>query len=224
VQVYDGLEDPGISIPPEVVAITGITDADVKDQQLDEMRVAHLLHDVDLVIAHNAGFDRPFCEARLSQFRLLNWACSFADIDWKAQGRGSAKLESLAQSLGLFYDAHRAEMDCHALLNVLVAKLPIELHTGLAHLISAAQHPTFRLQANNAPFDAKDKLKVRGYRWNADQKVWHTRLGNETALDAECEWLKVHVYNQRAAVVQVEKLTSNVKYSARAGEALYRQL
>ena len=34
-------------------------------------------------------------------------------------GQGSAKLESLALACGWFYDAHRAETDCHALLAVL---------------------------------------------------------------------------------------------------------
>ena len=229
VQVYDGLEDPGLPIPKEVVAITGITDADVRGQQLDEQRINQLLQGVDVVIAHNAGFDRPFVEARIKQFRQLAWACSFADIDWKSQGRSSAKLENLAQSLGLFYDAHRAEMDCHALLAVLVAPLGASAdtgikHTGLAHLLQAAQKPSYRLQATHAPFDAKDKLKARGYRWNADQKVWHTRLDDEAALQLECEWLKPHVYHDRAVVVQVEKQTALVKYSARSGEVLHWQL
>ena len=116
VQVYDGLEDPGKPIPAEVVKITGITDADVRGQALDAARVAQLLEGVDVVIAHNAGFDRPFVEARFPAFSDVAWACSFVDIDWKGQGRGSAKLESLAQDNGWFYDAHRAEMDCHALL------------------------------------------------------------------------------------------------------------
>ena len=229
VQVYDGLEDPGLPIPKEVVAITGITDADVRGQQLDEQRINQLLQGVDVVIAHNAGFDRPFVEARIKQFRQLAWACSFADIDWKSQGRSSAKLENLAQSLGLFYDAHRAEMDCHALLAVLVAPLGASAdtgikHTGLAHLLQAAQKPSYRLQATHAPFDVKDKLKARGYRWNADQKVWHTRLDDEAALQLECEWLKPHVYHDRAVVVQVEKQTALVKYSARSGEVLHWQL
>jgi DNA polymerase-3 subunit epsilon len=224
VLVYDGLEDPGRSIPKEVVAITGITDADVRGQRLDEPRIAELLHDVDLVIAHNAGFDRPFAEARIKQFAALPWACSFADIDWKGQGRGSAKLESLAQALGLFYDAHRAEMDCHALLAVLTAPLPVEAHTGLAHVIAAARQPSYRLSATNAPFEAKDKLKARGYRWNADQRVWQTRLPDPAAFQTECAWLKEQVYGQRSAAVQIEKMNARVKYSTRGGEITHQQL
>ena len=67
VQVYDGLEDPGMPIPPEVQEITGITPDMVQGQRLDEDRIAALLDGVDLVIAHNAGFDRPFCEARIAR-------------------------------------------------------------------------------------------------------------------------------------------------------------
>jgi DNA polymerase III subunit epsilon len=224
VQVYDGLEDPGRPIPKEVVAITGITDADVQGQRLDEARVAELMQGVDLVIAHNAGFDRPFVESRLPNFSKLPWACSFADIDWKAQGRGSAKLESLAQALGLFYDAHRAEMDCHALLAVLAAPLPDASHTGLAQLLQAASKPSFKLSATNAPFESKDKLKARGYRWNADQRFWQTRLPEPSALQAECAWLKEQVYGQRSAVVQLEKLDALTKYSTRVGDVTHQQL
>lgn len=224
VQVYDGLEDPGRPIPKEVVTITGITDADVKGQRLDEARVAELMQGVDLVIAHNAGFDRLFVESRLPYFSQLPWACSFADIDWRAQGRGSSKLESLAQALGLFYDAHRAEMDCHALLAVLAAPLPQAGITGLAQLMQAAGQPSYKLSATNAPFEAKDKLKARGYRWNADQRVWQIRLAGANALQAESAWLKEHVYNQRAAVVQMEKLDALARYSSRGGTVTQQQL
>jgi DNA polymerase-3 subunit epsilon len=225
VQVFDELEDPGMPIPKEAMAITGITDADVAGKRLDEARIAALMQGVDVVIAHNAGFDRPFCESRLPLFRNFAWACSFADLDWKAQGRSSSKLEALAQGLGLFYDAHRAEMDCHALLAVLSAPLPMAPETtAMARLLAGAQTPFFRLQATGAPFDAKDLLKARAYRWNAELRVWHTRLGDEAALEAECAWLKKTVYGQRSASVMVEKVDALTKYAARSGAVAPRQL
>ena len=224
VQVYDELEDPGMPIPKEVQDITGINNAMVEGRRLDEARIATLLDGVDLVIAHNAGFDRPFCEARLAAFSSLAWACSFADIAWREHGKRSSKLESLAQDMGWFYDAHRAEMDCHALLAVLAANLPQQTHTGLAHLMAQAKKPSYRLMATNAPFDAKDKLKGRGYRWSAEQKVWSTRISDSKTLEAEFAWLKENAYHQRAVVVQFEKLDAHVRYSSRPGEMLYHQL
>jgi DNA polymerase-3 subunit epsilon len=224
VEVYDGLEDPGMPIPQEAREITGISDDMVRGQKLDEQRVAAMLASTDLVIAHNAGFDRPFVEARLPQFAHLRWACSFADLDWKKQGRDSAKLTQLAMDLGWFYDAHRAEMDCHALLAVLASPLPLSGQTGLAHLLSVAAKPSYRLQATAAPFDAKDALKARGYRWDGANKVWHTRLADEALLQAECDWLKTEVYANRPARVQVERLDAGNRYSSRAGTVEMRAL
>jgi DNA polymerase-3 subunit epsilon len=245
VQVYDELEDPGKLIPPAVTSITGIRDADVAGKKLDEARIAAFMEGVDLVVAHNAAFDRPFVESRLPDFARLPWACSLADIDWKALGRSSAKLESLAQAIGFFYDAHRAEMDCHALLSVLAMPLPLvssdlagassgeadrELNikgrnaTGLSVLLDSAGKPTYRLSATNAPFEVKDLLKARGYRWNADQRVWATRLMDEAALQVECQWLRENVYANRNAVVQIESFDAISKFSGRVGKTLQQQL
>ncbi len=223
-QVYDGLEDPGIPISREIETLTGISTAMVRNQRLDETRIAELLADVDLVIAHNADFDRPFAEARIPEFCDLAWACSLADIDWRAQGRNSAKLESLSLELGYFYDAHRAEMDCHALLAILACPLPRSDSTGLAHLMAKAEQPSYRLYASNAPFDAKDKLKARGYRWNVEQKVWSTRIDGAPALQAECDWLKENAYNRLAAMVQFEELDAKLRYANRPAKMVQRQL
>lgn len=218
VQVYDGLQDPGHPIPPEVVQLTGIRDSDVAGQQLDEAQIAELFKEVDWIIAHNAGFDRPFFESRLPQYRGLQWACSVADINWKAYGRSSAKLEMLALAQGWFYDAHRAEVDCHALLAVLAQPLPNLGTTALATLLAQAAAPSYRLFATGAPFEAKDALKARGYRWNGEARVWFCSLSGEAALEQECAWLKDQVYGQRRVTLQLEKLHAGVRYSNRNGE------
>lgn len=219
-EVYDELEDPGRPIPAEATKVTGITDAMVAGKKLDEARIAELTQGVSLVIAHNARFDRGFMEKRLPAFAELPWACSVAEIDWMAQGRGSAKLEFLAHELGWFYDAHRAEMDCHALLAVLAAPLPNTGETGLARLLAAAAATSYRVLATGSPFDSKDALRARGYRWDADRKVWHTQVGSQADLDAECAWLKANVYGKRSARIDVERQTARERFSSRAGERL----
>ena len=223
-EVFDELEDPGRPIPAEATRVTGITDAMVAGKRLNEARVAELMAGVDLVIAHNARFDRGFMENRLPAFANLPWACSVSEIDWQAQGRGSAKLEFLAHELGFFYDAHRAEMDCHALLAVLAAPLPNTGETGLARLLAAAQATSYRVQATGSPFSSKDALRARGYRWDAERKVWHTQVGNPAALEAECEWLKKDVYGGRSARIDIERQTALERFSSRAGESLQRDL
>jgi DNA polymerase-3 subunit epsilon len=54
------LGKPGRPIPPEVTALTGITDAAVRGRRIDDARVAALAASASLVVAHNAAFDRPF--------------------------------------------------------------------------------------------------------------------------------------------------------------------
>lgn len=216
VSTCESFEDPGKPIPAAITEITGIDDSMVAGQRIDDARVAELVEAADLVLAHNAGFDRPFVEARLPVFASKAWNCSFAGIDWKAQGSGSAKLEFLAHERGWFYDAHRALVDCHALLQVLAAPLASG-GTGLARLIAGAAHSRYKLRATGAPFESKDALKARGYRWDNEQRVWWTSLVGEDALQQETVWLKAHAYNGRSARVQVEAQSAQVQFSTRAG-------
>jgi DNA polymerase-3 subunit epsilon len=88
------------SIPPEITTITGITDEMVAGHRIDDRAVNDLLSRVVLVIAHNAAFDRRFLERRLPSFATRHWACSLADIDWKAEGIRSSALEFVAYALG----------------------------------------------------------------------------------------------------------------------------
>lgn len=223
VTVFEAFEDPGKPISPEVQALTGISDDDVRGQRIDDAQVEALVHAADVVLAHNAGFDRPFVEARWRVFEHKAWACSFAGIDWKAQGAGSAKLEFLAAESGWFYDAHRAQVDCHALLQVLTAPMQGSGITRLLHLVQGTAQSRFKLRAMGAPFEAKDSLKARGYRWDAEGRVWWCTLGDDAALAEESDWLKANVYH-RSARVQVEQLNSRVQFSVRPGEVSVREL
>ncbi|QHE78049.1 3'-5' exonuclease [Hydrogenophaga sp. PBL-H3] len=224
VELFEGFEDPGMPIPPVAQEVTGISDDMVKGHRLDDARVEAMVSKADLVVAHNAGFDRPFVEARFSCFAAKAWACSFADIDWKAAGAGSSKLSALAQDQGWFFDAHRAQVDCHALLQVLAKTVARSTTTGLMQLITAASRPSFKLRATGSPFESKDQLKSRGYRWDADAKVWFCTVVDAQKLEDEIEWLKAQVYGRRSARVEIEALDSLVRYSARSGELSQRGL
>ena len=223
VEVYEDFEDPGRPIPPEIVKLTGITSKDVKGQKLNEATIKDMVERADLIVAHNAGFDRPFVENRLSVFEHKAWACSFQGIDWKAQGLGSAKLEFLCSELGWFYDAHRAQVDCHALLRVLASPLktdnPDVSLTGLQQLFKTAENARTVVKAFGSPFETKDKLKARGYRWDAESKVWYTAVKSAEALDAEAEWLKSEVYGGRAARIGLETQDALVQFSSRSGKS-----
>jgi DNA polymerase-3 subunit epsilon len=223
VSIYESFEDPGRPIPPQITEITGIDDSMVQGMRIDDAAVAALVAQADLIVAHNAGFDRPFVEARWPVFAGKAWGCSFQGIDWKKEGSGSAKLEFLASERGWFYDAHRAQVDCHALLQVLSSPLA-NGQTGLARLLAGSGQTRYKLRATGAPFEAKDKLKSRGYRWDGEGRVWWCSLASQELLDAECAWLRAEVYGQRSASVLLEALDSLVQFSSRSGVQTERQL
>ena len=216
--VYDGLEDPGRPIPPESTAIHHITDAMVAGKRLDEAAIERLLDGVGVVIAHKASFDRPFVERRLPGFASLPWACSLQEVPWDALGLGGRKLEFLAYRYGFFYEGHRAEIDCRALLEVLRRPVPgqTEPVNALRSLLESARVPSLRVWAIGSAYETKDVLKARGYRWEADRRVWYGEI-SVAEREAELAWLKHAVYGGKSATVEVETVDARVRWSGRPG-------
>lgn len=221
---YDGLEDPGVPIPPESTAIHGITDAMVAGQRFDEAEIARLLDGVAVVIAHNAGFDRKFLEPRLPVFAALPWACSWQEVPWSEAGIESSKLEYLAYRYGFFYDGHRAEVDCLALLEVLRRPFvrrdgpTTATETALKLLLDSAREPSFRLWANNSPFESKDVLRKRGYWWDAPARCWSREVWSREEVQAELAWLKDAVYAGKSVALDLDEFDARTRYSTRPGK------
>jgi DNA polymerase-3 subunit epsilon len=212
------LEDPGCPIPPEIVRLTHISDAMVRGKRIDDSAVQVLVDGAQLIIAHNAKFDRPFLEARFPCFTDKHWACSINDVPWEAHALGSVKLGwLLMEHAGLYFRAHRAEDDCLAAIHVLATPFADDGTLPMRYLLESSRRPTVLVRAVDSPFDAKDALKARGYHWDAGAsdrpKAWQKEI-TEEALDAEQEWLRDEVYKGRGEP-QTRKLTARTRYSGR---------
>jgi DNA polymerase III epsilon subunit-like protein len=96
----------------------------VAGQQIDPDEVSEFAGRADLVVAHNASFDRRFLERFCPPFCAKPWACSMAEIDWAAEGFEGTKLAYLAAGFGFFFDRHRAANDCLAAVELLSQTLP----------------------------------------------------------------------------------------------------
>ena len=213
----DEFEDPGVPIPKEITDLTGITTADVRGARISDERVASLVESADLVIAHNAAFDRPFVERRFPVFETKAWACSVADVDWHRYGFRGRKLEYLAMERGFVYESHRAIFDCQAGLEVLALPLPGEDTSPLASLLMNAGRTSVRLWAVGSPFETKDALKARSYRWNGAAKTWWRDLASDDH-EQELEWLTANVYARRTRL-PFTRITAELRYSGRIPDA-----
>jgi DNA polymerase-3 subunit epsilon len=196
-EAFDQLREPSGSIPPEVTAITGLTDEMVAGHAIDPEAVAAFAAPAALVVAHNAAFDRRVLERFSAVFNTKAWACSMSQVDWAAEGFEGVKLPYLAASAGFFYDKHRAAHDCLAAIELLARPLPRSGRPALLALLEAARKPTWRIWAENAPFEMKDVLKARGYRWNGEAggapRAWYVDTSEE-AREAELTFLKQEIY------------------------------
>ncbi len=214
---FDRLREPAGPIPPDITALTGITDEMVRGKTISRDEVAAVAAPANLVIAHNAAFDRPFAEKFCDVFTTKPWACSMAQIPWAEEGFEGTKLGYLVNHAGYFFDAHRAGDDCLAALTLLGRTLPNSGRTGLDRLLENARQPICRVWAVNSPFDMKDQLKARGYRWNAEPngkpRSWYRDVPPE-ALDVEITFLQKEIY-QYDADIPVDRITAVDRFSTR---------
>ncbi|MFC4173443.1 3'-5' exonuclease [Microvirga sp. GCM10011540] len=199
VGTFSALREPSIPITPEITRLTGITSEMVKGQTINLDAIAAFIQPAHLVIAHNARFDRPFCEHLVQDFALKAWACSHAEVPWFDFGFEGSKLGYLLSQCGWFHQGHRAVEDCHALLEVLTAPLPNDSGCAMSHLLTSARKTLLRIWAEGSPFDMKDELKKRGYRWSDGKdgrlKAWFIEI-SEDAYETEVEFLRQEVYRR----------------------------
>ncbi len=125
VDEYVGLREPSVPIPAAATAVHGITLDTVRGCSLDHAKVRGILHTAEVLIAHNADFDRAFLTALYPELDGRRWLCSMRDIDWRARGFASRSLQALLAAHRIQPNsAHRAGADCHALLALLTQPLP----------------------------------------------------------------------------------------------------
>ena len=214
---FDQLRQPSKPIPAEVTALTGINDTMVAGKAIDPMDVQRFAASADLVIAHNASFDRPVLERFCDVFVGKPWACSMSQVDWRSEGFDGRSLSSLAMESGFFYDRHRAANDCAAGIELLSKPLPITGVRAMARLLENARASTWRIWAEGAPYECKDQLKARGYRWNGEgiggPRAWYTDVG-AAQHEAELTYLREQIFG-RAVTLPERRLTAYDRFSER---------
>lgn len=214
---FQQFRQPSKPIPPEVVALTGITDEMVAGHNIDPAEVTSFVAPAVLVIAHNADFDRRFAERYCETFTTKAWACSQSQIPWKEEGYEGTKLGYILAGCGFFHGAHRAVDDCRAVVEILARPLSKSGVLGMAKLLDAARSTTCRVWATGAPYDMKDSLKARGYRWNdgsnGRMKAWYIDVF-ETVLETELAFLRTKIYLSDVDV-PVTKISAYDRFSNR---------
>jgi DNA polymerase-3 subunit epsilon len=120
----------------------------------------------------------------------------------------------MMKQCGLFFDGHRADADCRAVIHLLQqpladGTLPMKL------LLDSARTPSYRIWALNSPFETKDVLKQRRYRWSPGEgklpKAWYKEVAPDE-LEAEQGWLEREIYGGKQGW-KLETLDARRRYA-----------
>ena len=217
------LEQPEEPIPEEITALTGITNEMVEGKRIAGREVENLVTNAALVIAHNAEFDRPVLERRLSIFTRLRWGCSMQDVPWAKFGYCAGQFVRLEwlmfKHLRMFYDGHNAAIDTQAAVSLLASKLGDM--PALSYVLAAAKKKWRRLSACGAPYETRHILKQRGYRWSDGSKhrpkAWWIDVADDD-VGAEITWLAENVYENRdIRPIMIDEFDARLRFSERIG-------
>jgi len=190
---YQSFDDPHQPISMEVSLVNGITNEMVEGHEINWDKVTSILNQADIIVAHNASFDRAFIDRYASISKEKIWSCSINDINWLERGFVKSSQELLCIWHGFYYDSHRAMNDVNALIHLLFHHSYTN-NKPIIELIKKSQKPYYKIIAKHSTFDTKDILKTNKYKWDQKNKVWWKFI-DYLLIQDEKKWLKDNVYN-----------------------------
>lgn len=211
---YNELLDPKEPISKKITKITGITDEDVKDKEIDWNEVNNKLKNVDICICHNAKFDRSFFEKYSNILTGKIWLCSWSQIAWfDDYDFPVSKQEVLAYYHGFYYEGHRALTDCKALLNLLLKKAPDDENlTYLELLYRNYKKIDFMVIAQKTTYDKKPFFNENEFSWEPDLKLWYKNLPDQDESIELLQKLIEEVYSDKRASAEVIEVSPDKKF------------
>jgi len=158
VDSYNGLQEPRCKISSGAEAVHGLKKKDLKGHRIDTERVQSILNRSEIIISHNASFDRRYVSKLFPAAYYSQWHCSMNGIPWKKIGFSSKALQALMQDHGFQEtQVHRAMNDAEMTLRLISTT---DKETGKPYLFQLmASRP---LKFNDSPYgQGGGRLEVR---------------------------------------------------------------
>lgn len=206
------MREPDRKIPEKVQDLTGITPEMVKGKRLSREKILGALSLANIVIAHNAAFDRPICERLLPEFGDKPWACSLTEVPWSKYGFESAKLKYLLLENGYFFEGHRALDDCAA-LEILLNLASPSGSSFFEELMESARQPSFVFRVQ-APYELRQQMRDFGFRWSPFEE----RTGGDWVKTVKAE----DFGSERKRIEKMEREGARLNYIEQDAFTRYR--
>lgn len=158
--------EPSHPISDFVKKLTGIDESKYVGKRFDLPKIQKIFSKAEIVLAHNATFDRYFCEKDL-RIEDTVWACSMNDYDWKNEKLWSSRsLDYLLFKYGFYFEHHKSENDTRAALH-LVSQEDI-----FKSIMTKVYSGNVNLSIFDTVFEEKEKIKELGFYWRGVDKSW----------------------------------------------------
>ena len=165
------------------------------------------------------GFKSDMLSTKAS--RLDAWAAAagraFLRFDYSGHGESSGDFAdgTIGQWLAESLDVIRAHTSGPQIL--VGSSMGGWIALLVARELARARQTSVRIWAEHSPFDLKDALKARGYKWSGGSdgspRSWYVDVA-EDRHPAEIEFLRTEIY-QREVGVRSQTLTALERFSAR---------
>lgn len=111
-RIYE-MRQPSVPIHPRAAAVHGLTLEDLRGKRFDEQRILSIIRQADVLIAHNAHFDRRMLSRIIPEVEGMSWRCSVRQISWPTPNK---KLDTVCQHFGIQrQEPHNSLSDVQAL-------------------------------------------------------------------------------------------------------------
>ena len=134
---YQGFREPRCEISPGAMRVHRIRSSDVRGKRLDHARIRNMLEEADIILAHNAPFDRRFLSVLFQEVSEMRWYCTMRGCSWEDKGFPSKKLDDLLDYADIARErSHRALHDAEGLLSLISHRSdPSENHNHLFEIL-----------------------------------------------------------------------------------------
>lgn len=137
-------------------------------------RLNKVLESVEYVVAYNGrSYDKQVYEQTCKRLGIETvdrlWVDPLKDIDFGPDIFGRKLVHVAAEHGFLNPFPHRALFD-------VITMLKIYFDYDEEAVLTNAKAPTVKIFALNLPFAKKDMAKSRGYKWDADGKIWYLEI------------------------------------------------
>ncbi len=176
---FNFLQMPTTGVTEEMTRLSGVFEKDLKGRIFDLDLLKTHFESVDIIVAHNAAFDRGFINKMGLGVNKV-WFCSWKDIDWRSFGMPCSTLIHLCWHHGFWYEAHRAVADCRAAVKLLsMSPDKDDSITYFKLMVDEGSKRKTRLYAYGSEFKFKEILKDNKFKWDPEAKVWWKEFYDE---------------------------------------------